>query len=91
MVDIANIQKQQQCEDIVTQSIRAYGHIDIFMNNAGASIRSECIQTKLEVDKQLMDINYFAPIALTKTLLPHFIQQKKGNWLQTQYAVEVLW
>jgi NAD(P)-dependent dehydrogenase (short-subunit alcohol dehydrogenase family) len=28
---------------------------------------------------KLMDLNYFAPVAITQTILPHFKKHNKGN------------
>lgn len=42
------------------------GHVDILINNAGISYRGTIIDTGLDVDKKVMETNYFGPIALTK-------------------------
>jgi dehydrogenase/reductase SDR family protein 7B len=34
----------------------------------------------LEVDRKLMEVNYFGTVALTKALLPHFIERKSGHF-----------
>jgi len=46
------------------------GEIDILINNAGVSVRSKALETKLEVDQRVMNINYFGTIALTKAVVP---------------------
>ncbi|SFT87753.1 Short-chain dehydrogenase [Lishizhenia tianjinensis] len=56
-----------------------YGKIDVLMNNGGLSQRSEAHETPLEVDRRLMEINYFGNIAMTKAVLPVFQQQKHGK------------
>lgn len=47
-----------------------FGHIDVVVHNGGVSQRSLAAETSLEVDQRLMAINYFGPVALTKSLLP---------------------
>lgn len=37
------------------------------------------METSMEVDRKIMEVNYFGPIALTKFLLPHFSKQKRGQ------------
>ena len=49
------------------------------MNNGGLGQRSLINETSLEVDRQLMEVNYFGTIALTKYLLPHFINRQEGH------------
>ncbi|MTI21517.1 SDR family oxidoreductase [Fulvivirga sp. RKSG066] len=63
----------------VETALLAFGHVDILINNGGVSQRSLAKDTKLEVDKKLMEVNYFGTIALTKALLPHFLERKAGQ------------
>lgn len=60
-------------------AIQIFGHIDILINNGGISQRSLVAETSLEVDRRLMEVNYFGPIALTKFLIPHFIKRRGGH------------
>ena len=46
------------------------GHIDVLVNNAGVSQRARAVDTDMAVYRQLFEIDVFAPIALTKLLLP---------------------
>jgi short-subunit dehydrogenase len=55
--------------------------VDIMIHCGGISQRSLVIDTKLEVDRQIMEIDYFGTIALTKELLPHFISRKSGQFV----------
>uniref|UniRef100_G1TWM4 Dehydrogenase/reductase SDR family member 7B n=1 Tax=Oryctolagus cuniculus TaxID=9986 RepID=G1TWM4_RABIT len=45
---------------------RCFGHVDILINNAGISYRGAVQDTTLDVDKRVMETNYFGPVALTK-------------------------
>jgi short-subunit dehydrogenase len=62
-------------------AIQLFGHIDILFNNGGISQRSLIKETSLAVDKRIMDVNYFGAVALTKYLLPHFINCKAGHFV----------
>lgn len=64
---------------LATEALRTYDHIDILINNAGVTQRSLAISTTPEVDRRLMEINFFAPVLLTKLLLPHFQERKSGH------------
>jgi short-subunit dehydrogenase len=61
-------------------AINAFGHIDIVLHNSGISQRSLIRETSLEVDRRIMEVNFFGTIALTKAILPHFIQRKSGQF-----------
>lgn len=58
-----------------------FGHIDVLINNGGISQRGMAKDTLLDVDRRLMEVDYFGTIALTKGLIPHFIQRKKGQFV----------
>src|ERR1700754_4829241 len=62
-------------------AVQFFGHIDILINNGGISQRSMAKDTVLEVDRRLMEVDYFGTIALTKGVIPHFIQRKQGQFV----------
>jgi len=62
------------------EAIGAFGHIDIVLHNGGISQRSLIKETSLDVDRKLMEVNFFGTIGLTKALLPHFIERKSGQF-----------
>ncbi|XP_059682266.1 dehydrogenase/reductase SDR family member 7B isoform X4 [Gavia stellata] len=59
--------------------LKYLGHVDILINNAGISFRGTIVDTGLDVDKKVMETNYFGPIALTKALLPSMIKRRQGH------------
>ncbi len=65
----------------VEEVIRAYGRIDILINNGGISQRSLVAETPLEIDRKIMEVNYFGNIALAKAVLPIFKNQKSGHFV----------
>jgi short-subunit dehydrogenase len=62
-------------------AIQIFGTIDILINNGGISQRSLIVETTVDVDRRLMEVNYFGTIALTKYLLPYFVRRKKGHYV----------
>jgi len=71
----------------VNEALLLFGGIDILFNNGGVGQRSLVKDTLIEVDKRIMNINYFGTIALTKALLPHFIQKNSGYFVITSSVV----
>ena len=67
--------------DKVEEAVNAFGRVDILFNNGGISQRSLAWETPLEVDRKLMEINFFGTVALSKAILPHFMAQKQGHYL----------
>ena len=64
----------------VATAISFFGQVDMVLHNGGISQRSLIKDTQLEVDRKLMEVNYFGTVALTKAILPHFIQRKQGQF-----------
>lgn len=64
----------------VEAAIQTFGHIDILINNGGISQRSFAKDTTMDVDRRIMEVNYFGAVGISKALLPHFIKQKKGHF-----------
>lgn len=45
-------------------------HFDVIVLNAGISQRALCLDTSCEVDRKLMETNFFGPVTLIKALAP---------------------
>ena len=65
--------------ELVNRVSEQYEHIDLLINNGGISQRSLASETTLEVDRKLMEVNYFGTIGLTKAILPVMQKQKSGH------------
>ncbi|XP_025060325.1 dehydrogenase/reductase SDR family member 7B isoform X1 [Alligator sinensis] len=59
--------------------LKHLGHVDILINNAGISYRGTILDTGVDVDKKVMETNYFGPVAFTKALLPSMIKRRQGH------------
>ncbi len=53
--------------------------IDILINNGGVSQRSLFLENDFNVYRQLMEVNYFGLIALTKAVLPTMVARRSGS------------
>lgn len=65
----------------VQDALACFGTIDVLINNGGISQRSLIVDTHIEVDKKLMEVDYLGTIALSKALLPHFIEKQSGHFV----------
>ncbi len=75
-LDLANLPHPEQ---IANKAINAFGKVDILINSGGITQRSMLKDTSLEVDRKIMDIDYFGTIALAKAILPHMLKNKSGH------------
>lgn len=71
-------------------AIQVFGRIDILINNGGISQRSLARETKVEVDRAIMEVDYFGTVALSKFLLPHFLQRKAGHFVVTSSVMGII-
>ncbi|XP_040047054.2 dehydrogenase/reductase SDR family member 7B [Gasterosteus aculeatus] len=59
--------------------LKCYGQVDVLINNAGISYRGNILDTHLSVQRDVMETNYFGPIALTQALLPSMVHRRSGH------------
>ena len=62
----------------VQTALEHAGRIDYVIHNAGVASRDLAVDTSLDVDRQIMETNYFGPIALTKAILPAMLERGSG-------------
>lgn len=68
-----------QTEIAYSTVIEKTGSVDWLINNAGVSQRSLIMDTAEEVERKLMEIDYFAQTRLTRLVLPEMIAQGGGK------------
>ncbi|MCL2435282.1 MAG: SDR family oxidoreductase [Lentimicrobiaceae bacterium] len=78
--DLSNI---ETIPELVEKALAFFGKIEIMFNNAGISQRAKAGDTLFEVDKKIMDVNFFAPVRITKLLLPQMIENGGGTFVTT--------
>lgn len=59
--------------------LEKFNNIDLLINNGGISQRAVAADTDVEVERNIMEVNYFGTIYLTKLALPLMITQKGGQ------------
>lgn len=72
------------------KAISIYGKLDVLINNAGVSQRGYSEDTPFEVEMKIFNLDLISPIALTKSVLPHFIENKSGRIIVTSSLLGVL-
>jgi short-subunit dehydrogenase len=61
--------------------IEHFGQIDFVVQNAGVSQRSYVKDTKFQVYRDLMELDFFSVVAFTQALLPHMSEHKEGHFV----------
>jgi short-subunit dehydrogenase len=66
-------------EAAARQAEAFFGRIDVLVNNAGISQRSYFKDTELAVYRRIMELDFFAPVALSKALLSGMQARREGH------------
>ena len=74
-----DLSQLDQLPQLAQDALQAYGRIDVFYNNAGISQRGTTVEVSMDVIRKVMDIDYYAPVILTKAILPKMIEQGGGQ------------
>ena len=64
------------CQQAICQVIEHFGGIDLLINNAGITHRSEFASTDLEVFQRIMAVNYFGALHCTRHALESLLERK---------------
>lgn len=73
LTDLAHI------DELTDKAIAAFGKIDIAFLNAGISQRSKILETDGKVDEKIIAVNFFAPVKISRRLLPDMIKKGGGT------------
>ena len=61
--------------------IEHFGQIDFIVQNAGVSQRSYVKDTKFQVYRDLMELDFFSVVSFTQALLPYLTERKSGHFI----------
>ena len=67
---------------VVAETILWYGRIDVLVNNAGLGLVGAVEETTDRELRDLMELHFFGPAALTRAVLPHLRRQGSGAIVQ---------
>ena len=84
----ADVSSGHQVKEMVNRIIGEYGKIDVLFNNAGTSYVGRVDDVNyLENAKQMMDVDYFGTVIVTKEVLPVFKKQRQGHVMNMSSVV----
>jgi len=74
-LDLTNFDAESATRQVLDQ----VGEIDLVVHCGGVSQRATVAETTMEVQRRIMEINYFGAVALTRAVLPTMIARKSGH------------
>ena len=72
-----DVTKQESIE-IAVAAVRDLGPLDLLIHNAGIAQKGLVTENQMAIDRSIMETNYFGTIALTKAVMPSFLEQGHG-------------
>lgn len=73
-----DLSKPEEVSAKAMELVEAYGPVYLLVNNGGITQRSLAIETSVEVDRRIMEIDYFSHIAITKIVIPGMLKAHEG-------------
>ncbi|XP_051570441.1 dehydrogenase/reductase SDR family member 7C-B [Myxocyprinus asiaticus] len=67
--------------EVVSEILECYGCLDVLIFNSSMKVKAPVQSLSLEIDRTVMDVNYFGPITLAKGVLPSLISRRTGHIL----------
>ena len=67
---------EDDCRNLIEETVKKFGRIDILINNAGISMRAMFKDLDLNVIRRLMDVNFWGTVYCTKYALPYLLESK---------------
>lgn len=77
-----DVNNTDQVNASVELAIKHFGRIDVLVNNAGFGITGAAEAFTEEQVRSQLETNLYAPIAITRAVLPHMRKQRSGRILQ---------
>lgn len=74
----ADLDNPDCIDDLVKQTLAAFGRIDVLVNNAGYGMSSTLEETEDQRIRSIIDVNLVAAINVTKRLIPVMRAQQSG-------------
>lgn len=75
-IDLAESEHAEQWLQLVLEK---FGRVDVLINNGGVSQKSAALDTKNAVDRQVMEVNFFGGMFLTKVVAKQMVKQGGGQ------------
>ncbi len=69
-----DVTREEDCKNLINQTIEKFGRIDILINNAGISMRALFEDVDLNVIRKLMDTNFWGTVYCSKFALPYLLR-----------------
>ena len=78
---VGDIREEETAKDIVAQTVKSFGRVDILIANAGMAYYRNLVDTSVSQYDDMMDLNMKGTWLITRHTVPVMIKQKEGQIL----------
>jgi len=79
LVTTGDITNEETRQAVVARTLERFGGIDLLINNAGAGLYLPSWNAPMEETRRLMELNFFALLAMTQAVIPHMRARRAGT------------
>jgi NADP-dependent 3-hydroxy acid dehydrogenase YdfG len=76
---VTDVRRRQDVERLRDAALQAFGHVDVWINNAGRGIGRKVLELTDEDFDEMMSVNVKAALYGMQAILPHFLQRGEGH------------
>lgn len=76
LIVTCDVSIEEDCQNLINQTIAHFGTVHILINNAGISMRALLANCEISVIKKVMSINFWGTVYCTKFALPELLKNK---------------
>ena len=88
-IECLDLAEPQSLDTAARNVLEKFGYVDMLVNNGGISQRSLVAETPMEVDRKIMQVDYFGGVQLAKAVLPSMLARGKGHFVVISSIVGV--
>ncbi len=74
-----DIQDEQSVQNLAQQAVAKFGHIDVWVNNAGVGAFGRFEETPPKIFRDVLETNFFGTVYGARAVLPYFRKQQEGT------------
>jgi len=87
IVVVTDMRKPQDIENLIVETLKKYGRIDILINNAGQGMYGPFEKIDIEKYKEVMELNVYAVVRAMQAVIPQMRSQGGGMILNISSMV----
>jgi len=76
-----DVTNRETHDDVLKAIIDTWGRLDVAVLNAGIGQRGSVEETTLDVERNIMEVNYFGCTEIAHAVLPHFLDRNDGHFV----------